>query len=254
MDVKTLVETGNNILKGVTYVPSEPGIIRLFSVYKLQDRMAYSIWKNQSILYLENVIRDDKSVKRFEEEENKFESNHYHPSHLENMIGILNAYLQFDKETILKKDAENKQDTNKKVFVVHGHNEAVNQEVARTIEKLGLQAIILREQPNQGDTIIEKFEKYAKQVNFAVVILTADDLINGDNNFRARQNVVFEMGYFVGALGRKNVMFLLQDKVEKPGDIDGVIYTIIDDAGVWKFSMVKELKASGYDVDANAIM
>lgn len=141
-----------------------------------------------------------------------------------------------------------------KVFIVHGHAEAVNQEVARTIEKLGLEAIILREQPNSGKTIIEKFEEYAKDVNFAVILLTADDKIEGEDTFRARQNVIFEMGYFMGALGRPNVICMLQENVEKPGDIDGVVYTMIDKAGVWKYSLVKELKACGYDVDANKVL
>lgn len=144
--------------------------------------------------------------------------------------------------------------TSNKVFIVHGHAEAVNQEVARTIEKLGLEAIILREQPNSGKTIIEKFEEYAKDVNFAVILLTADDKIEGVETFRARQNVIFEMGYFMGALGRHNVMCMLQENVEKPGDIDGVVYTMIDKAGVWKYSLVKELKACGYNVDANKVL
>lgn len=144
--------------------------------------------------------------------------------------------------------------TSNKVFIVHGHTEAVNQEVARTIEKLGLEVIILREQPNSGKTIIEKFEEYAKDVNFAVILLTADDKIEGEDTFRARQNVIFEMGYFMGALGRPNVMCMFQDNVEKPGDIDGVVYTMIDKAGVWKYSLVKELKACGYNVDANKVL
>ena len=142
----------------------------------------------------------------------------------------------------------------KKVFIVHGHAEAVNQEVARTIEKLGLEAIILREQPNTGKTIIEKFEEYAKDVNFAVILLTADDKIEGTESFRARQNVVFEMGYFMGALGRDHVMCLVQENVETPGDIDGVVYTNIDKNGIWKYSLVKELKTCGYDVDANKVL
>lgn len=154
------------------------------------------------------------------------------------------------KNTIISKGSKDK----KKIFIVHGHNEAVNQEVARVIEKLGLEAIILREQPNGSKTIIEKFESYTNTVNFAVILLTADDQMPEADVFRARQNVIFEMGYFMGALGRKNVVCLLQDKVEKPGDIDGVIYTSLDISGLWKYSLVKELKACGYDVDANKIM
>ena len=118
----------------------------------------------------------------------------------------------------------------------------------------GLESIILREQPSTSKTIIEKFESYAKDVNFAVILLTADDKIEGEESFRARQNVVFEMGYFMGALGRNNVLCLLQENVEKPGDIDGVVYTLIDKAGSWKLSLVKELQACGYAVDANRLL
>lgn len=254
MDLNTLVDSGKEILAGVKYVPSEPGVIRLFSVYKLQDRMAYSTWKNQAILYLQSEIGDEKSMKRFEDESKEFEKNYYHPEHLENMVGVLEAYLLSGYDNQNKSAMNNDAGSFEKVFIVHGHNEAVNQEVARTIEKMGLEAIILREQPNSGQTIIEKFESCAKDVRFAIILLTADDKIDGEVKFRARQNVVFEMGYFMGALGRKNVMCMVQDQVEKPGDIDGVIYTTIDGAGVWKYSMVKELKACGYNVDANAIM
>lgn len=166
---------------------------------------------------------------------------------LESISETLNMGLDNDNSKAAKQ-------TSNKVFIVHGHAEAVNQEVARTIEKLGLEAVILREQPNSCKTIIEKFEEYAKDVNFAVILLTADDKIEGVETFRARQNVIFEMGYFMGALGRHNVMCMLQENVEKPGDIDGVVYTMIDKAGVWKYSLVKELKACGYNVDANKVL
>lgn len=252
MDLKTLVETGKKIIDGIKYVPSEPGVWRTYSVYKVEDRMAYSSWKNLCILYLQNEIKDAQSLKRFEAEAAKFEEQHYQPEHIQNMVGVLDAYLQaginIEENSIVQTGDMDK------VFIVHGHNEAVNQEVARAIEKLGLGAIILREQPNSGQTIIEKFESYANTVNFAVILLTADDQMPEADTFRARQNVIFEMGYFMGALGRSHVMCLLQDKVEKPGDIDGVVYTSIDKVGVWKYSLVKELKACGYDVDANRIV
>ena len=177
---------------------------------------------------------------------------------MEQAKGIIQSAVDALTETVSEANEEAAQLVGtfdpKKVFIVHGHAEAVNQEVARTIEKLGLEAIILREQPNTGKTIIEKFEEYAKDVNFAVILLTADDKIEGEDTFRARQNVVFEMGYFMGALGRRNVMCILQENVERPGDIDGVVYTIIDKAGGWKYSLIKELKACGYDVDANKVL
>lgn len=253
MNLQELVNIGSDIKNGVQYVPPESGIWRTYSVYKLQDRLAYSTWKNQSIIYLQSILKDEGAVKRFEEQGDLFEKHYYKPVYLDNMIGILNAYLQ-SGITSSDESQESQKFTSKKVFVVHGHAEAVNQEVARTIEQLGLEAVILRERPNSGKTIIEKFEEYAKDVCFAVILLTADDKVEGGQLYRARQNVVFEMGFFMGALGRERVMCMLQENVEKPGDIDGVVYTRIDKFGIWKYSLVKELKSCGYEVDANKVL
>jgi predicted nucleotide-binding protein len=94
----------------------------------------------------------------------------------------------------------------RKVFVVHGHDEGALAAMARLLEKIEIEPIILQEQPDQGFTINEKFETYAKQVGFAVVLLTPDDLGGSasasSQAARARQNVIFELGYFVGKLGR----------------------------------------------------
>ncbi len=147
------------------------------------------------------------------------------------------------------------------VFVVHGHDEAVLTSVVRTIEKLGLNPVVLREQPNKGATIIEKFENNSN-VGFAIVVMTGDDFGGkalGDiskTKFekRARQNVVLEMGYFVGLLGRSRVCVLKSNEIEEPSDIFGVVYTLIDEAGAWKFELVRELKAAGYSVSADAII
>jgi hypothetical protein len=92
---------------------------------------------------------------------------------------------------------------NHKVFIVHGHNELMKQSVARLIEKIGLEAVILHEQPNQGLTVIEKFISNSS-VDFAIVLLSADDIAynaqSGQQSakHRARQNVIFELGYFIG--------------------------------------------------------
>ena len=143
------------------------------------------------------------------------------------------------------------------IFVVHGHDEALREKVARTLEKLGFKPVILREQPNEGQTLIEKFESKA-DVGFAVVLLTPDD-IGYDKNKpneaagRARQNVVLELGYFVGRLGRKRVMAIRHPDVELPGDVLGLVYTDSQDEQGWKVELVRELKAAGYSVDANKL-
>jgi hypothetical protein len=145
--------------------------------------------------------------------------------------------------------------TSNKVFVVHGHDDAAKEGLARFIEKLGLEAIILNEQPDQGRTVIEKFEDSAKEVGFAVVLLTPDDIVGtaqtSDQSSRARQNVVFELGYFAGKLGRGRVCLLRKGNVEMPSDLFGVVYTDMDSAGGWKQRLVGELKAAKLDFDAN---
>lgn len=144
-----------------------------------------------------------------------------------------------------------------KVFLVHGHDEAAWQGVARFLERLGLQAIILREQPDQGRTIIEKFEDYASEVGFAVVLLTADDfgaaLAVPQQAPRARQNVVFELGYFAGKLGRGRTCLLRKGEVEMPSDLYGVIYTEMDSTDGWKIKLARELKAAKLDFSPNRV-
>ncbi len=149
------------------------------------------------------------------------------------------------------------ENNNNKVFIVHGHNNEVKVNVARTIEKLGLEAIILHEQPNSGKTIIEKFEEHS-DVSFAIVLLTDDDFGKGkkdDNlNIRARQNVILELGYFIGKLSRNKVCPLYTSGVELPSDLHGLLYIEIDPEESWKFKLAKELKATGFDIDVNKIL
>jgi len=155
------------------------------------------------------------------------------------------------------KEAVFSTEDNNNVFIVHGHNTAVQQAVARAIEKLGLNPIILHEQPNSGKTIIEKFEKHS-DVGFAIILMTDDDEGKAKSEIdlkkRARQNVILELGYFIGKLGRERVLPLYSDGVELPSDIYGLLYTPIDKAETWKFAIVRELKAVGYSVDANKLL
>jgi len=143
------------------------------------------------------------------------------------------------------------------VFIVHGHNNEVKVNVARTLEKLGLNPIILHEQANAGKTIIEKFENHS-DVGFAIILMTDDDFgkAKGEENLnpRTRQNVILEMGYFIGKLGRERVCPLYVKGVELPSDLYGLLYTEVDASENWKIKMAKELKAAGYDIDVNKII
>lgn len=145
-----------------------------------------------------------------------------------------------------------------KVFIVHGHDGEAKERTARFIEKLGFEAIILHEQPSRSMTIIEKIESYSNDVGFGIVLYTPDDMGNvkgdaekGELKYRARQNVVFEHGFLIGKIGRKNVTPLVEGAIELPNDISGIVY--INDKD-WQLDIAKEMKAAGYDIDFNKLM
>lgn len=148
------------------------------------------------------------------------------------------------------------------VFVVHGHDEAAKESVARFIEKVGLKPVILHEQPNEGRTVIEKFEIYSKGVVFAVVLLTPDDLACEASakpevsqlKARARQNVIMELGYFVGRLGRTRVCALHKGNVELPSDYQGVLYVPMDSGGAWRTKLAQEFNQSKISFDLKGLL
>ena len=160
----------------------------------------------------------------------------------------------------------NKGIESRKVFVVHGHDEGMKASVAGFLEKLNLQPVIPHKQPNGGKTIIEKFEANA-DVAFAVVLISPDD--EGREKVekeeepcplrnRARQNVILELGYFIGRLGRERVCALQSGDVETPSDILGVVYIPYDSNEGWKIQLIKELRAAGISLEdakcASALM
>lgn len=143
-----------------------------------------------------------------------------------------------------------------RVFVVHGQDDLAKTEVARFIEKLNFEAVILHEQVSAGKTIIEKIEEYSN-VGFGVILYTPCDIGSrqGEEPLqpRARQNVVFEHGYLIGKLGRNNVCALVKGKIETPNDISGVVYIDMDKSKAWELTLAKELKNAGYDLDMNIL-
>jgi predicted nucleotide-binding protein len=143
----------------------------------------------------------------------------------------------------------------RKVFIVHGHDEGMREGVARFLEQIGFRAIILHEQPSQGRTIIEKVEAHG-DVSFAVILLTPDDegrQIGGQLKPRARQNVVLELGYFIGRFGRKRVCALTRGNIEIPSDFAGVVYESFE-GPQWRHALGRELEAAGYHIDWNDVM
>ena len=140
----------------------------------------------------------------------------------------------------------------KRVFLVHGRDNSSKNEVARFLEKLGLDVTILHERPNKGRTLIAKFQEESSDVSFAVVLVTPDDhggLLDGEQKPRARQNVIFELGFFIGKLGSERVCALVSEGVERPSDYDGVAYVQLDQSGGWKGELARELSAARIPID-----
>lgn len=235
-------------------------------------------WEDYNSEYLKQVFNNENNqYKRTYDDTNKFyglfsnadDSPNQKLKELKDKISNKVTVLErlLDKVDLLKSDIEEPlplvanpksvDSSNNNIFIVHGHNVAVQQSVARTLEKLGLNPIILSEKPNAGNTIIEKFEVNS-DVGFAIILLTDDDegksKTDIDLKSRARQNVILELGYFIGRLGRKRILPLYSEGVELPNDIHGLLYIPIDKAETWKFALVRELKEAGYSVDANSIL
>jgi predicted nucleotide-binding protein len=181
--------------------------------------------------------------------------------HWKEAKNVTYKFVSIPPYKIRKIFAEQRQEKKKfsnKIFIVYGRDDKPKLELARLLEKeLKLEAIILSEQTSEGRTIIENIEKYS-DVGFAFIILTPDDIGYLDvgsahNNSipkkRARQNVIFEFGFFVGKLGRNRVCCLYKEGVEElPSDINGILYKFFHDSVMECYSdIVKELKAAGYD-------
>jgi predicted nucleotide-binding protein len=144
------------------------------------------------------------------------------------------------------------------VFIVHGHDDQTKQIVARFVAQLvGREPVILHEQADRGRTIIEKFEDHAASAACAIVLLTGDDIggmKDGSTGPRARQNVVLELGFFLGKLGRGRVVILHETKVELPSDLNGILYVPLDESGAWRNSVAREVEAAGVDVNLKALL
>ena len=146
----------------------------------------------------------------------------------------------------------------RKVFVVYGHDPTARDQLEATLLRWGLEPLILDQLPTDGQTVIEKLESTMEEVGFAIVLATPDDEgyrvgHPAEKAYRARQNVVLEMGMLLVKLGRKNVAILLktQEEMERPSDINGLIYIqfrddIANDAGLL---LAKAMHARGYSID-----
>lgn len=266
-ELQELISDGENILGLEYYYGDDP----VFDPDRI-DGPVYDLWALNVETYSERYLKSHPLYKKITV--NNEESQKGDPQSVLNIINCLisisrdqvflaeldtqqGSFINIGSKTITK--VEIKEKFSNKVFLVHGHDNEMKQDVARFLEKAKLNAIILHEQPNEGMTIIEKFEKHT-DVAFAIVLYSPCDLGRSkkakpeDEKPRARQNVVFEHGYLNGRLGRDKVCALLKDDVEKPSDIDGVLYIPMDDRGAWKSEVAREMKKAGLDFTLEALL
>lgn len=216
----------------------------------LIEEVLYSL-NHICIWYNENMSKIMSNEWVFNKEEHK---------KVKNLLETLNEQLKNYDFKELNKEEKQERKVGNKIFIVHGHDEEAKLNIVRMLEQLELKPIILHEQPDEGNTIIEKIESYLPQASYAIVLYTECDIarLKGksekENKFRARQNVVFEHGLFNAYLGRKNVCALVKGNVEIPSDINGVVYVTMDSAGAWKMHLCKNMKAAGISVDLNKLL
>ncbi|MEG0237479.1 nucleotide-binding protein [Cetobacterium sp.] len=242
-------------------------IIKVDEVFKIEikstkDAIKKSIEKKISDnkkaqkLYLDNLFQTTNSEKMPEIITQTTEFNNIFS---ENLFDILLKKQKLEIQKDFQKDnnkLKNIQNENNKIFIVHGHDIEMRETVARFVEKIELEAVILYEQTNGGKTIIEKIEENT-DVRYGIILYSPCDQGKSQKEEklknRPRQNVVLEHGYLMAKLGRKNVIALTKGELELPSDLSGIINPNYDSAGFWKFKIAKELKENGLKIDMNKI-
>jgi len=150
---------------------------------------------------------------------------------------------------------ERNQGKDRRVFIVYGHDTGARNTLELLLRRMDLEPIVLANLPAGGDTIIEKLEKYLGEhndVGYACVLLTPDDQGHRANQpteikYRARQNVILELGMVLARLGRRRVAIVLKESVERPSDIHGLIYIpFTESVEEVKTNLFRELEEAGY--------
>jgi len=254
----SLLDTLNALVTQGEELAPQGGAI--FAGYNGDKQPDYVSWRLQAVDAISELGKQAQPL--LKEIESDKHGPYFYEESAKRVLGVLKAAVAIaerqSKAPVAGEAAatpsRGKATTAEAVFVVHGHEQALQQQVARFLEKLDIKPIVLFEEPGKGQTVIEKLES-SSEVPFALVLLTPDDLGRAakeeELHPRARQNVVLELGYFLGKLGRANVAVLYDESVELPSDYRGVEYVKIDAEGAWKLKVAKELKAAGLAVDMN---
>ncbi|WHY03394.1 nucleotide-binding protein [Neobacillus sp. DY30] len=218
-------------------------------IAKVESVIIYVFGKSSPI---HEMFKRNESFRPLGNDSDQFENQH------NAIMGALKAGIGL-VSFVPQEEAEDKFKGNNKVFIVHGHDERLKDQTSIFLSELGLEPIVLHRQADEGLTIIEKFEKYS-DVGFAFILLTPDDIgypvkeeekseADRLKEHRARQNVIFEFGYFIGKLGRRRVCCLYKEGVTLPNDVSGYLYKKVNNnIEEVAYTIVKDLKAVGVEV------
>ena len=221
-----------------------------FEVEKLSDalKIAYlNVEKSDSVLSKLKDLKNAKNNYDFKILKLKIETD----------ISLLSIYQAHDvmDELMEKIDFVILKNLNfDEIFVVHGHDEEMKDDVEQFILDIGLKPIIFHKALNHSRSIIQKLNDLSN-VNFVIILLSGDDYgysryTNHENaKLRARQNVIFEMGFFLGKIGQNRTfsLFKSSENFEFPSDLAGVLYEPYDANGNWKVKLIEEIKLVGYN-------
>lgn len=172
-----------------------------------------------------------------------------HQENLELLNNQFIGYLDQVLQDIIYANPEHetrtlKNNNNQTVFIIHGHDEVVKTEVKDLLTTAKVPNIILHQEMDKSRHVLTKFLDNASKAGYAVAILTPDDL-TAEGYYRARQNVILEIGYFIGVLGIDRVRMLVKDNIDIPSDLSGILYEKYTEDHEWKDRLLKEIEASG---------
>ena len=232
------------------------------------DRPEWLTWKTRTKNTVERLCAEDSPALILAKRGLTVPTSGYGPENFNDAHTTFLKALQLTVEALDSDEhGELKRQTSKnvspklsnRIFVVHGHDSQLKSDVEQFLSEIGLEPVVLHRQVDQGATIIEKFEKNS-DVGFAIILLTPDEfaytadqgkLKESDRTIegRARPNVIFEFGYFVGKLGRSRVCCIHKGDVTVPSDLNGLLYKKVEESvEAQAYSIIKELNAAGYKV------
>lgn len=209
---------------------------------------AYHLYK---LLSEENDRGDQISYELFRDSDHASNIDKLNQSFLDYFNKALEDILNADQQiSVDKRIDEIKVD---RIFIIHGHDNELKKEVQLLLYRANLTDIVLHEQPDSGGTIIDKLIEESKSACYVIALLSPDDEL-ADGTTRARQNVILEIGYFLGKLGKERVRLLKKGAVDIPSDLQGILYQDYDEHGAWRIKLLKEMKAVGISVDIDSVV